>query len=310
MEIIRPMREEDLIKVAAVDVAAFTDWWKNERGKEIALPPRALPVLRSYLEEDPGGCLIDISPEGEVIAYLFSHLWGKIGWIGPLAVLPFHQRGGIARRMVIHAVKHLLEKGATTVALETMPDSDRNLGLYTRSGFRPRGLRLRFSKSALGGWNQGNAGLEFLPIDNPSLLKEVAALSELALPGLDCSQVVHLTAKHALGKSVLIYRDGQAVGFIVLQMAGRRGEGGESYVKILVLVSEEEREGFRAVIRWCEENAVGRLIIPVYTIYWRACQELLDLGYSIVSSGVRMFYRGDDAYYGQERPLLLSEWAG
>ncbi|MCL4514176.1 MAG: hypothetical protein M1379_01055 [Firmicutes bacterium] len=126
----------------------------------------------------------------------------------------------------------------------------------------------------------------------------------------DCTKLIFPNDRYSLGKAALIYRGGRPVGFVVLQLAGRRGEAGESYLKILVLSGEEGKSGFQTVIRWCEKNAIGRLTIPVYTADWWACQELLDHGYTISNSAIRMFYRSDGIDYRRERPLLLCEWAG
>lgn len=262
------MQEKDLEEVAAVDVATFNHWWKNERGKDLTLLPRALPLLRLY------------------------------------------QGRGIARKMIAEVLEHLTGAGAKTITLETMPESVKNLGLYASLGFRPYGLRLRLSKFPFEEKRPQDTGLEFIPIDDPSLFGDVVTLSGLAFPGLDCARTIFLNAKHALGKSALICRRGRPVGFVILQLVGRRGEVGESYLKVLVLAREEEGDGFRAVIHWCEENAVGKLTIPVYSAYWHICQELCASGYSIVNSGVRMFYHGYKESYSQEKPLLLCEWAG
>src|SRR5438034_366945 len=74
---------------------------------------------------------------GRVAAFNIAHRSGAEGWMGPLAVRPDRQGGGVGKTIVRTATDWLLEQGVGTLGLETMPRTVENIGFYARLGFSP-----------------------------------------------------------------------------------------------------------------------------------------------------------------------------
>jgi ribosomal protein S18 acetylase RimI-like enzyme len=72
-----------------------------------------------------------------------SLMLGTAWSIRDLYVAPRHRRGGLAGRLLQHAVDDARAAGALRVSLHTEPDNGAALALYSTAGFRPvTGLKL------------------------------------------------------------------------------------------------------------------------------------------------------------------------
>jgi len=131
---IRLMIEADLSAVRQVDVAGFGAWWGKLRGPDAALSPRRIANLAALRQRDPEGCFVALE-QGRVVGYLFSRTWGGVGWLGPLAVAPDHQRRGIGRDLILAGTDYLRRDPSRVAGLETMPEEPGNVGFYLRLGF-------------------------------------------------------------------------------------------------------------------------------------------------------------------------------
>src|SRR6266576_4547828 len=58
-------------------------------------------------------------------------------WMGPLADRPDRQATGGGKTIVRTAADWLIDRGITTLGLETMPRTPENIGFYARLGFIP-----------------------------------------------------------------------------------------------------------------------------------------------------------------------------
>jgi len=72
------------------------------------------------------------------VGAIFSHTYGKLGWIGTFGVSTEYQEKGLGKQLMLKAIDYLdKEKNVTKLGLETMPDSAVNIGLYSKLGFKP-----------------------------------------------------------------------------------------------------------------------------------------------------------------------------
>lgn len=74
----------------------------------------------------------------EAVGFIFSRIWGKVGWFGTFSVLPEFQGQGIGQRLVAARINYLHESGFRVIGLETIPENPYNLGLYHKMGFQSR----------------------------------------------------------------------------------------------------------------------------------------------------------------------------
>ncbi len=125
---IRPMRQNDLPAVAAVDAAAFDPLWQN-----------SLPALeRAY----PQVVLAAVAEaEERVIGYQLSTRNPLGAHLARLAVRPEMQGRGVGYALVADLIRQAGRHGITHLTVNTQSDNAASLVLYKRVGFRETGER-------------------------------------------------------------------------------------------------------------------------------------------------------------------------
>src|SRR2546429_5659777 len=100
--------------------------------------PQLNPLVWRYALLDAGdGAMIWRDEHEDVAAFNIAHQAGVEGWMGPLAVRPDRQGTGVGKTIVRTAADWLIDRGVTTLGLETMPRTPENIGFYARLGFGP-----------------------------------------------------------------------------------------------------------------------------------------------------------------------------
>jgi len=136
--ILRPAREADLSRVAALHAACFPDdaWNSSSLATVLAMPGAD---GRICLGDDgaPCGMLLDqcLGPEGEILT---------------LGVAPAWRRRGVARGLVEDLIVRALAVGAQRLLLEVAADNTAALALYTSLGFERQGIRRHYYRRAQG----------------------------------------------------------------------------------------------------------------------------------------------------------------
>jgi len=97
--------------------------------------------VRRMLSYEPGGCFV-ASAGGAGVGIVASTSYGSVGFVGNLIVRPDHRGKGIGASLMKAAMKHLLETGARSVRLDSVP---RAVPFYRRLGFGEEYLSLRFT---------------------------------------------------------------------------------------------------------------------------------------------------------------------
>jgi carbamate kinase len=130
--LIRPMLPDDADAVRAADLRAFGPYFQLKRIEH--MPMRTHRNVAGCLALYPAGCFV--AEEDGIAGYVFSRVWGAIGWIGVFGVTADRPGQGIGGQLLAAAIESLRGSGCTTIGLETMPDSPSNVGLYAGRGFR------------------------------------------------------------------------------------------------------------------------------------------------------------------------------
>jgi ribosomal protein S18 acetylase RimI-like enzyme len=314
---IRLMQREDVDAVRQVDAAAFGIWWKQLRRELTDLPARTQASVLSCLEKDPDGCFV-AEEDGQVAGFVFSRTWGRVGWFGPLAVLPECQGRGIGRQLIAACVGYL-RCHTNVVGLETMPESPYNLCLYLRLGFRVRVSSLMLSKRL------DRPGSDALPTTAWSTaggklqqrwLAQLRAATSRIYPGLDYSKEIIDTARRGLGETLVLTDRARAIGFSTIWVvSSREGWGDDASIQVCALdPNHTDEESFYALIQASEALArlhdKASLTIPVNAGHTWAVERLLDWGYRVDRSMVRMVITGTGTGPGTDRCVDLSRWAG
>ncbi len=124
---IREMTPEDL--ELCVGLFSMVGWGNTEDD------------VRRMLSYEPGGCFV-ASVGGAGVGIVASTSYGGVGFVGNLIVRPDQRGRGIGASLMRAAMTHLLDAGARSVRLDSVP---RAVPLYRRLGLKEEYPSLRFT---------------------------------------------------------------------------------------------------------------------------------------------------------------------
>lgn len=321
---IRRVRKGDLSKVRDVVEQAFGDFYERQLGTR----PRQVFGGAQYVHHrwlmEPWGCFVAEEGDGRIVGAAVAVIWGSVGIVGPVAVLPTYQNQGIGQQLVKATQDFFEENRVTLQGLATYPSSPKHLLLFQKFGYKPKGLLAILSKPL----DRREIVQATQPPRAVVSLRRFSALEEATKKaamqrlrritngiyrGLDLAKEVEIADGLALGDTLLLERGRDLAGFAIYHTPGvSEAPQGCLYVKFLAIDCRHRKpEHFHALLGALEELAGGaglqRVLAPVYTGYWTAYQGLLERGYGIDFTMVRM-KRGKLEDYERQSDLVLDDW--
>lgn len=322
---VRRVRKGDLGKVRDVLEQTFGDFFERQLGTR----PRQAFGGAQYIHHrwlmEPWGCFVAEEDAAKIVGAAVAVGWGSVGLLGPVAVLTNYQNQGIGQQLIRAAEEFFEENHVALRGLVTYPTSPKHLALYHKFGYRPKGLTALMSRPVDRGPARaaaGRAGRVPLGVRRYSTLEETrkkAAVARIAritngiCRGLNLAKEIEIVDGLALGDTLLLERGRDVVGFAVVHTPGvSEAPTGTCYVKILAIDPRERRsellvEFVGAVESLAQEVGVQRVILPVYLRYWAAYSTLVQCGYQIDFTMVRM-QRGKLEDYEDPAHLVLDDW--
>jgi GNAT superfamily N-acetyltransferase len=292
------MKPADIKTVCQIDRDAFEAYHRQQRRLTQPLRLRTPENINAAVRRPNPGVVVE-SPPGRIAGYCFTHVWGSLGWLGTLGVAPSQQGLGLGQAVVAAGLDLLRQAGCSTLGLETMPESGKNLALYTRLGLDAQHLTL-----ILQGMTEAAAKTHFELWDGETALREIASA---VVPGLDPMPAAQWLDDEGGGETVVWREDGQPAAFAVLRSAGRRLENVQNYLNIEAAACIPG-----AVAHWprylAEMQTYARrlhrsgLAIPVSAQQKMLLRELLEAGMQIAYARVRMT---DGAPLGSPDAVLM-----
>lgn len=281
---IRLMTPADLKIVCQIDRDAFEAYHRQQRRLNRPLPLRTAENMNAAIRRPLPGVVVE-SPPGRVVGYCFTHIWGTMGWLGTLGVTPGQQGFGLGRAVIAAGLDLLREAGCTTLALETMPESGKNLALYSRLGLNAQHLTCVF---------QG--AIRAAPHTTYERWTGSPAVREIAgrlVPGLDVTPAARWLEDEEGGQTFVWREGGQPVAFAAVRTSPRRMETAQSYLNIEVAgCLPEAAHLWPQVLAELQAQANRQqklgLVIPVSTQQTHLTRALLDLRLEISYTRVRM----------------------
>lgn len=306
----RPMLPDDIPLAQAIGKTTWSRVASDDLGRAVEYPTRPGRIIHAAMHEEPQGCFIAmIGPEPVGTAY--SHVWGSVGWVGPVEVLPDHQGKGVGKALMEACHAHLGARGCRVYGVETMSDNERNKRFYAGLGYRPTGVtvfaekKLRPAGYFVGGVKEINAS------NLAENTGEIRRLSSAVFPGMDCTPEFRGALRHSLGKGFMIRQDGITKGAALLMEAPLEGL---HMVSIRLLLTDPALPDRGAVMSSlmaaCEQSAITSGNDRVFTscsITSDISHILVERDYKISASNVR-FVRGDD--YSEAGGTNIIAWAG
>ena len=322
---VRRVRKGDLSKVRDVFEQTFGDFLERQLGTR----PRQAFGGAQYVHHrwlmEPWGCFVAEEDQSKIVGATLAVTWGAVGILGPVAVLTNYQNQKIGQQL-IQAVEEFFDENKVALqGMVTYPTSPKHLLLYSKFGYRPKGLvaitsRLldrRDGRSSPA--RPSKAGLTVRRFSSLEETKKKAALARFhkitnaVCRGLDLAKEVEIVDGLALGDTLLFERGRDLLGFAVYHTPGvSEAPAGALYVKFLALDPQHKRvenleQSLAALEEVAAEAGVQRLILPVYTRYWAAYSTLIKWGYQVDFTMVRM-QRGKQEDYEDSTHLVLDDW--
>lgn len=312
-ELIGPERatERDVEGLNRVFADAFTDRYRRDGLVGVRVPPLNPLVWRFALLDAGEGALVWRDERGDVAAFNVAHRSGSEGWMGPLAVRPDCQGAGAGQTIVRTALDWLLDRGVTTLGLETMPRTVDNIGFYAGLGFAPGHLTVTMTNEVP---RRGHGDAALLSERRGSASEHaVHAARDLAgelIPGADYTHEVLLTAELDLGDTCLIEGRDRLDAFVLWHSASLAESRGRDELRVLKLAARSP-EAFDAAVTATEAAAarvgVRRVAFRCQTAYLGAFRRLVERGYRVRWTDLRMTYQGYPERHAAHG-VLFSNW--
>ncbi len=315
---VRQMAHEDIDEVREIGRKAWSDLYSREFQQNLEVPKRTRKNIIFYMDKEPEGCMVAES-NGKIVGDVFCHIWGKVGWFGPVEVLPTHQNSGIGKSLISSAREFLEHRGCTVTGLETMPETVKNMSLYSNMGSFPDRITYLLEKGLVERWRntvgtpQGLQVVRYRDMPETDALSSVRRLSSTVMPGLDYSDEVRFSMKHDTGDVLFLKKDGDIIGFSLVYTYSTSEGSNNSSIRLMAVAPEHSNrvEG-EYLVRMSEEAALeagrDRMHVRFYTGNYGAFGLLKSCGYTLKGTNVRMLFSGRIPEDG--RVYHLSSWAG
>ncbi len=321
---IRRVRKGDLSKVRDVMEQAFGDFFERQVGTR----PRQVFGGAQYVHHrwlmEPWGCFVAEEGDGKIVGAAVAVMWGTIGLVGPMAVLTSYQNQDIGQQLLTACQEFFDENKATLQGVCTYPYSPKHLILYQKFGYRPKGLVVITGKQLdrreiVHPTRNAKPGLAIRRYSTLEEAKKKQAMQKIRRMtnafwrGMDLGKEVEIVDGLTLGDTLLLEKGREVIGFAVCHLPpNSEAPHGCAYVKFLAIDSRQKKpEHLHALLGAVEEMAgaaqLQRVVAPAYTYYWTAYQTLLERGYHVDFTMVRM-KRGKQEDYEDPSDLVLDDW--
>src|SRR5262249_33255602 len=273
---------------------------------------------------EPWGCFVGEEDQSKIVGATLAVTWGAVGLLGPVAVLTNYQNQKIGQQLILAVEKFFEENKVALQGVVTYPTSPKHLFLYSKFGYRPKGLvaitsRLLDRRDGRASTPRPpKAGLTVRRFSSLEETKKKAALARFhkitsaVCRGLDLAKEVEIVDGLALGDPLRCERGRGLLGFAVYHTPGvSEAPAGALYVKFLAMDPQHKRvenleQSLAAVEEVAAEVGVQRVILPVYTRYWSAYSTLVKWGYQVDFTMVRM-QRGKQEDYEAATRVVLAD---
>jgi len=289
---------------------AFTERYRRDGMVGVRVPFLNPAIWRYAIEDADGGAMAWRGEREEIVAFNIAHRSGIEGWMGPLAVRPEWQGGGLGKEIVRAGVQWLSEHSARVIGLETMPRTMDNIGFYSGLGFLPSRLTITLTLDATSGDAPAQLYGRLSTRDKDEVLAECLTLTQAMVPGYDYSREITLTDALSLGDTLLVRESGRLVAFALCHTAplveGRTRE--ELRVLKLAVVDPSRFEACcRALMDYARRSGTRRVAFRVQGEYVDAYARLVAMGGRVRWTDLRMSLAGYPEPRA-ERGIVLSNW--
>lgn len=288
---------------------AFTDRYARDGLTGVRVPPLSTAVWRYAIEDAGAGAMLWRDADGMLVAFNMVHRSGHEGWMGPIAVRPDRQGGGVGRAVVQAGIDWLKGQGTKVIGLETMPRTVDNIGFYSRLGLVPQHLTITMVRDAV---RQPVRDTERLSRGSTATrMRECAALARTVAPGADFTAQLLLTLELEAGDATLVRQGGEVAAFALWHSLPLAAGRPRDELRVLKLVARDVR-ALEALVDALQADAVGerlrRVAIRCQTAYADTFQHLVARGFRVHWTDLRMTLPTHREAPATGPGVVLSNW--
>ncbi|MBN1330421.1 MAG: GNAT family N-acetyltransferase [Candidatus Heimdallarchaeota archaeon] len=320
-----PMTKKHIPCVIEVLKEAFNDSSLKRRGLARERKRTAESII-PYIENEPEGCLVALE-KNKVVGAIFGHVWGKIGWIGTFGVDPEFQGKGVGKELMLKITDFLdKKKNVTYLGLETMPDSNSNIGLYCKLGFKPAFQTISLIRPIIDSPRKNQEFTNFALENNleisyfsqeenkDEVYTRCQWLAEKIENGLDHSFEMKIANEYKYGETIFVKHEGFIVAYAICRLKDRYEETTpEQSLTVKIIVTDKdikEPKLLDYILLACEKfglkNNKTEIKLSINSSYWLTFQHLISNGFRVRSALLRMVKFSEDirAYDHQHEWLV------
>jgi GNAT superfamily N-acetyltransferase len=305
-----PVRLADVPALNQVFSDAFTERYRRDGMVGVRVPFLNPAIWRYAIEDAGSGAMAWRGERDEIVAFNIAHRSGIEGWMGPLAVRPEWQGGGLGKEIVRAGIKWLSDRSARVIGLETMPRTMDNIGFYSGLGFLPTRLTITLTLDAASVDAPAHLYGRLGPREKAEVLAECLTLTRALLPGYDYSREITLTDALSLGDTLIVREGGQVVAFALCHTAPLVEGRTREELRVLKLVVSDLtyfEPACRALMDYARRSGTRRVAFRVQGEYLDAYARLAAMGARVRWTDLRMTLTGYPEPRA-ERGVVLSNW--
>lgn len=299
----------DIAGLNAVFSTAFTDRYRKDGLVGVHVPNLSAAIWRFALADAADGALLWRGERDEPVAFNMCHLSGNEGWMGPLAVAPLYQGGGLGKSIVTTGTEWLLDRGAQTVGLETMPRTVDNVGFYSRLGFLPGRLTVTVTYPPAYAERRIAQLGRMTDAERAALIEGCASLLGELAPGYDFTREIVLTQELGLGETLVLERGERVDGFALCHAAPLVDGRARDELRVLKLVGRDLASVdvlLEQVSDYARRSGIRAVAVRLQTEYDELYRRLIQRGARVRWTDLRMTLAGHPER--RDGGIVLSNW--
>lgn len=304
------IRFEDIESLNHVFSESFTERYRRDGMVGLRVPFLNPTVWRYAIEDAGDGAMLWRDARGEIVAFNVAHRSGIEGWMGPLAVRPDHQAGGIGKDVVRAGIAWLQRRDTRVIGLETMPRTMDNIGFYSNLGFAPGRLTITLTLDGVRTTRPAVLLGRLPDAEHEDALEECAALLGRLRTGYDFRREIELSERLSLGDTVLLRDGGRLVGFALCHTAPLVEGRAREELRVLKLVLERPADVepmVQALGDFARRSGTRRVAVRIQGEYGGMYRRVIALGGRVRWTDLRMTLIGYPEQEGGDG-IVLSNW--
>ncbi|EKQ55577.1 MULTISPECIES: N-acetyltransferase [unclassified Clostridium] len=311
---IRKMELRDIEEIKKIDKVCFKiDVERTTEG------------IRGYMQASNNSSIV-YEVNNKVVGFNFIHIWGSFGWFGPFGVHTEYQGKGIGKVLINETIRILKEDyKVSTIGLNTMPESQYNVGFYMNLDFTPLKLSLSMKRqldftSKEDSIESNKYDINDIDISNEgnylTIKENLKSLSNKIHMGFDLASELNLIREESFGTILTLKSYGEIHGIVICYTKAVRDFSSKNLqIKLAIIDNKiDYKEAIDSIMHFCTRYAkkinYESISIDCNTYNKEICNYLMENHKFKIDKTQVMMLMGEVNPFESKGTLLLTRLAG